>query len=140
MNNALKQYAGGGDMGDNVETIEQSVTMVKDELDILRRMFHTFDYSKFSTGTPLEQLGCLKHAAEFVQATEKTQNLFMGHAKKLKSAFNLCSNHEAISDKDREDIHFFTGIRSTIYKLTKGDAPDASQMNRKVNWMIAEAL
>ena len=140
MNNALKQYAGGGDMGDNVETIEQSVTMVKDELDILRRMFHTFDYSKFSTGTPLEQLECLKHAAEFVQATEKTQNLFMGHAKKLKSAFNLCSNHEAISDKDREDIHFFTGIRSIIYKLTKGDAPDASQMNRKVSRMIAEAL
>ena len=140
MNNALKQYAGGGDMGDNVETIEQSVTMVKDELDILRRMFHTFDYSKFSTGTPLEQLECLKHAAEFVQATEKSQNLFMGHAKKLKSSFNLCSNHEAISDKDREDIHFFTGIRSIIYKLTKGDAPDASQMNRKVSQMIAEAL
>jgi type I restriction enzyme R subunit len=114
--------------------------MVKDELDILRRMFHAFDYSKFSTGTPLEQLECLKHAAEFVQATEKTQNQFMGHAKKLKSAFNLCSNHEAISDKDREDIHFFTGVRSIIYKLTKGDAPDASQMNRKVSQMIAEAL
>ena len=64
----------------------------------------------------------------------------MGHAKKLKSAFNLCSNHEAISDKDREDIHFFTGVRSIIYKLTKGDAPDASQMNRKVSQMIAEAL
>ena len=140
MNNALKQYAGGCDMGDNVETIEQSVTMVKDELDILRRMFHTFDYSKFSTGTPLEQLECLKHAAEFVQVTEKIQNQFMGHAKKLKSAFNLCSNHEAISDKDREDIHFFTGVRSIIYKLTKGDAPDASQMNRKVSQMIAEAL
>ena len=140
MNNALKQYAGNGDIGDNVETIEQSVTMVKDELDILHRMFHTFDYSKFSTGTPLEQLECLKHAAEFVQATEKTQNLFMGHAKKLKSAYNLCSNHEAISDKEREDIHFFTGVRSIIYKLTKGDAPDASQMNRKVSQMIAEAL
>ena len=33
MNNALKQYAGAGDLGDNVETIEQSLVMVKDELD-----------------------------------------------------------------------------------------------------------
>ncbi len=140
MNNALKQYAGGGDMGDNVETIEQSLTMVKDELDILQRMFASFDYSKFTTGTPLEQLECLKHAAEFVQATEKTQNQFMGHTKKLKSAFNLCSNHEAITDDDRENVHFFTGVRSIIYKLTKGDAPDASQMNRKVSKMIEEAL
>ena len=66
MNNALKQYAGGGDMDDNVETIEKSLTMVKDELDILRRMFAKFDYSKFINGSPLEQLDCLKHAADFV--------------------------------------------------------------------------
>ena len=140
MNNALKQYAGGGDLGDNVETIEQSITMVKDELDILRRMFASFDFSKFTTGTPLEQLECLKHAAEFVQATESAQNRFMGHTKKLKSAFNLCSNHEAITDEDREHIHFFTGVRAIIYKLTKGPAPDAAQMNHKVGKMIEEAL
>ena len=140
MNNALKQYAGGGDMDDNVETIEKSLTMVKDELDILRRMFAPFDYSKFTTGTPLEQLDCLKRAAEFVQSTEKMQNLFMGHVRKLKSAFNLCSNHDDISDKEREDIHFFTGVRSIVYKLTKGDAPDVTQMNKRVSQMLQEAL
>ena len=140
MNNALKQYAGGGDMDDNVETIEKSLTMVKDELDILRRMFAQFDYSKFTTGTPLEQLDCLKRAAEFVQQTEKMQNLFMGHVRKLKSAYNLCSNHDDISDKEREDIHFFTGVRSIVYKLTKDTAPDITQMNKRVSQMLQEAL
>lgn len=140
MNNALKQYAGGGDMGENVETIEKSLTMVKDELDILRRMFAQYDYLKFTTGTPLEQLQCLKLAAEFIQGTEKTQNLFMGHVKKLKSAFNICSNNDEITDRDREDIHFFTGVRSIIYKLTKGNAPDVTQMNRKVSKMLENAL
>ena len=140
MNTALKHYAGGGEMGENIETIDQSVTMVKDELDILRRMFDKFDYSKFTMGKPLEQLECLRLAAEFVQQTDKMENLFMGHARKLKSAYNLCSNDERISDQDREDIHFFTGVRSIIYKLTKGNAPDASQMNRRVSEMIEEAL
>lgn len=140
MNNALKQYAGIGDNGDNVETIEQSVTMVKDELDILRRMFVKFDYSKFTTGSPLEQLNCLRNAAEFTQSTDKAENLFMGHARKLKSAYNLCSNSDQISERDREDIHFFMGVRSIIYKLTKGDAPDAWQMNVKVRQMIEDAL
>ena len=140
MNNALKQYAGGGDIGENIETIEKSLTMVKDELDILRRLFAQFDYSKFTTGSPLEQLECLKLAAEFIQRTEKTQNLFMGHVKKLKSAFNICSNHDDITDKEREDIHFFTGVRSIIYKLTKGNAPDVTQMNRKVSMMLQQAL
>ena len=140
MNNALKQYAGGGDLGENIETIEKSLTMVKDELDILKRLFAQFDYSKFTTGTPLEQLECLKRAAEFIQSTEKTQNLFMGHVKKLKSAFNICSNHDDITDEDRENIHFFTGVRSIIFKLTKGNAPDVTQMNRKVSQMLEKAL
>ena len=140
MNNALRQYAGGDDMGENVETIEKSLTMVKDELDVLRRMFAQFDYSKFTTGTPLEQLETLKLAAEFIQSTEKAQNLFMGHVKKMKSAFNICSNHDDITDRDREDIHFFTGVRSIIYKLTKGDAPDVTQMNRRVSEMLQKAL
>ncbi len=140
LNNALKQYAGGGDLGENVETIEQSLTLVKDELDILRRMFAHFDYTKFSTGTPLEQLECLKNAAEFIQSSEKTQNLFMGHVKKMKSAFNICTNHDDITDRDREDIHFFTGVRSIIFKLTKGDAPDITQMNNKVSLMLQQAL
>ena len=140
MNNALKQYAGGGDLGENIETIEKSLTMVKDELDILKRLFAQFDYSKFTTGTPLEQLECLKRAAEFIQSTEKTQNLFMGHVKKMKSAFNICSNHDDITDEDRENIHFFTGVRSIIFKLTKGDAPDVTQMNRKVSQMLEKAL
>ena len=140
LNNALKQYAGGGDMGENVETIEQSLTLMKDELDILRRMFASFDYTKFTTGTPLEQLECLKNAAEFIQSTEKMQNLFMGHVKKMKSAFNLCANHDEITEQDREDIHFFTGVRSIIFKLTKGDAPDITQMNYRVSQMLQKAL
>ena len=140
MNLALKQYTDGEGIGLNVETIEQSVTMVKDELDILRRMFDKFDYSKFSSGSPLEQLECLKNAAEFVQSTEKGENLFMGHAKKLKSAYNLCSNNDEITERDREDIHFFTGVRAIIFKLTKGNAPDIAQMNQRVRQMIEEAL
>ena len=140
MNVALKRYAQGDANLDSVESIEQSVTMVKDELDIIRRMFGKFDYSKFTTGTPLEQLDCLNKGAEFMQRTKEQENLFMGHAKKLKSAFNLCCNNEKISDAEREEIHYFTGVRSIIYKLTIGDTPDASQMNRRVNEMIEEAI
>lgn len=64
----------------------------------------------------------------------------MGHVRKMKSAYSLCSNREEISYEEREDIHFFSGVRSIIYKLTKGDTPDLSQMNARVNKMIEEAI
>ena len=140
MNTALKRYATGEVDVDSVETIERSITMVKDELDILRRMFAKFDYAKFSTGNPLEQLDCLNRGAEFIQTTKESENLFMGHTKKLKSAFNMCCNSELITSEEREDIFCFCGIRSIIYKLTKGNTPDATQMNARVGKMIEEAI
>ena len=140
MNTALKRYATGEVDVDSVETIERSITMVKDELDILRRMFAKFDYAKFSTGNPLEQLDCLNRGAEFIQTTKESENLFMGHTKKLKSAFNMCCNSELITSEEREDIFYFCGIRSIIYKLTKGNTPDATQMNARVGKMIEEAI
>ena len=141
LNTALKKYATGeNEDAGSVEAVEHSIVMVKDELDILRRMFGSFNYNKFSTGTPLEQLDCLNRGAEYVQTTQEMENQFMGHTKKLKSAFNLCSNSEQITAEEREDIHFFCGIRSIIYKLTKGETPDASQMNKRVSEMIEEAI
>jgi len=140
LNAALKHYATGETTGDNVETIDRSITMVKDELDILRRMFRHFDYSKFTTGTPLEQLDCLKRGAEYVQRTKEQENLFMGHTRKLKSAYNLCTSSEEISDSEREDVYFFCSVKSIIHKLTKGQAPDTAQMNRRVSQMIEEAI
>lgn len=140
MNMALRRYAQGDIGQDSVENVEQSITLVKDELDIIRRMFGEFDYSVFTTGTPLEQLDCLNRGAELMQSTKEQENLFMGHAKKLKSAFNLCSNSDQISNAEREEIHYFCGVRSVIYKLTKGESPDASQMNRRVSAIIEEAI
>jgi type I restriction enzyme R subunit len=37
-------------------------------------------------------------------------------------------------------VHFYLAVRSIVYKLTKGEAPDLAQMNAKVREMIAEAL
>ncbi len=140
LNKALKKYANGEEDGDGVETVDISIQMVHDELDIIRRMFGKFDYSKFTTGTPLEQLNCLNKGAEYIQATEEREKNFMFHTKKMKEAFNLCSNSEKISGEEREDIYFFCGVRSIIAKLTKGGAADTAQMNKHVSKLIEEAL
>ena len=42
--------------------------------------------------------------------------------------------------RDRDQIHFYLAIRSIVFKLTKGNAPDTAQMNKRVQEMIAEAL
>lgn len=139
LNAALKQYATGGEE-DCLETNEQALRLVKDELDILRGLFYGFDWQPFSQGKPLEQLNCLKLGAEFVQE-KQLEARFLGHCRKLRSAFKLCSGSVELEYSDREDIHFFTAVRSILVKLSgKADAPDMEQMNSRVEKMISEAL
>ena len=140
MNKALRQYGTGEEDNPPIDTIEQSLVIVRDELDILRRMFHGFDYSLFTTGTPLEQLDCLNRAADFVLETKERELLFMAHTKKLSEAYTLCTCSDSITEEEDNDIHFFKAVRSVAYKLTKGDAPDAARMNHKVAEMIKDAF
>ena len=139
LNAALKQYATGGEE-DCLETNEQALRLVKDELDILRGLFYGFDWQPFSQGKPLEQLDCLKLGTEFVQE-KQLEARFLGHCRKLRYAFKLCSSSEELEYSDREDIHFFIAVRSILVKLSgKADAPDIEQMNSCVEKMISEAL
>ncbi|MDH2433070.1 type I restriction endonuclease subunit R [Pokkaliibacter sp. MBI-7] len=138
MNLALAHYNKADQQ--NIEEINQSVTVVKDHLDLLGKIFHHFDTSAYFTGSPLQQLNCLNMAAEFVQVTDKIEKRFMALVKRLKAAFDICSGSEAITQDERDLIHFYLAVRSIVFKLTKGDAPDTAQMNARVREMIAEAL
>ena len=139
-NQAMKKYANGGQNETPVETIDNAVKLFKDELDLLRRMFTGFEYTKFFMGTPLEQLNALQMSAEFIQQTEESEKRFMKHTLIMKSAYNMCNNDERITREEIDDVHFFTAVRSIIYKTTTGVSPDATQMNRHVLKLVNEAL
>lgn len=136
----MQKYATGGQNETPVETIDAAVKLFKDELDLLRRMFNGFDYSRFFTGTPLEQLDTLQIAAERVQQTAESEKRFMKHTLIMKSAYNMCNNDERIKNDEVNDVHFFSGVRSIIYKTTTGESPDATQMNKHVLKLVNEAL
>jgi type I restriction enzyme R subunit len=138
MNKALAQFSKTEET--NFEDIAQSVITVKDHLDLLSKIFHTFDSAPYFSGLPVAQLNCLNNAAEFVLQTGKLEKRFMALVKRLKAAYDVCCGSEKLSQYERDHIHFHLAVRSIVYKLTKGDAPDTAQMNAKVREMIAEAL
>jgi len=122
------------------EDIQQSLVIVKDHLDLLAKIFHKFNSYKYFNGSALEQLQTLNMGAEYVQVTQELEKRFMYLVKRLKAAYDICSGSELLSENERDLIHFYLAIRSIIYKLTKGNAPDSAQMNAKVKEMIKEAL
>ena len=139
-NQAMQKYANGQQDDTPVETVDSAVKLFKDELDLLRRMFNGFDYSKFFTGSPLEQLDALQLSAERIQQTDEQEKRFMKHTNIMKSAYNMCNNDERVTKEEVNDVHFFSGVRSVIYKTTTGESPDATQMNKHVLKLVNEAL
>ena len=138
MNLALKKYTNFE--SEEFEGAEQSVTIVKDQLEVLGQMFHNFNSNNFFHGTPKEQLACLNRAVEYVQLTEELERRFMAAVKQMKQAFNLCGSSDTISDMEKDYIHFYCAVRSILFKLIKGDAPDISQMNARVRELLEGAI
>ncbi len=138
MNLALKKYSEGDK--DNFEDIQQSLIVVRNHLDLLAKLLHKFDSTKYFTGSALEQLNTLNMAAEFVQLTKEMETRFMGLVKRLKAAYDICAGSEELTQQERDYTHFYLAVRSIVFKLTKGDAPDTAQMNAKVREMIKNAL
>ncbi len=138
MNLALAHYNNADNQ--NIEDIEQSIVVVKDQLDLLGKLFHKFDTSGYLSGVPLEQLKTLNQAAEFVQLTQELEKRFMYIVKRLKSAYDICSGSGAFTETQRDEIHFYLAVRSIVFKLTKGVAPDTAQMNNRVKQMLQDAI
>ncbi|MBQ2887212.1 MAG: type I restriction endonuclease subunit R [Alphaproteobacteria bacterium] len=138
MNLALKKYTNFE--SEEFEGVEQAVNIVKDQLEVLGQIFHNFNSSAFFNGSPVEQLACLNKAVEIVQLTEDLERRFMAAVKRMKQAFNLCSSNENITDEDRDYLHFYCAVRSVLFKLNKGEAPDIAQMNARVRKMIEGAI
>ena len=142
MNQALAQFSKADET--NFEDIAQSVIEVKNNLDLLRQIFHLFfkrgDAKPYFTGEPVAQLNCLNHAAEYVLQSEKLEKRFMAIVKRLKAAYDVCCGSEQLTQAEKDHIHFYLAVRSIVFKLTKGEAPDTAQMNARVRDMIAEAI
>jgi type I restriction enzyme R subunit len=138
MNMALAHYNKADQQ--NIEEVGLSIIVVKDHLDLLNKIFHAFDTSPYHSGNSVEQLNCLNRAAEYAQITNKIEKRFMHLVKRLKAAYDICCGSDGLNQQERDQIHFYLAVRSIIFKLTKGDAPDTAQMNAKVRAMIQEAL
>ncbi len=140
MNAAMRKYATGTYDGIPTESAEESLKLFRDELDVLRKMLYPYDYSKFWTGSPLEQLDTLQQGAEIVQVTGEREHRFMKHVAIMASAFKMCHNDDSITRVEVNEAHYFSGVKSIIVKLTKGEAPDATKMNKVVLKMVNESL
>lgn len=137
---ALRTYTDFREDDFDDDSVQAAIRLVRDQLEVLNAMMHGFDDKKYFTGTPGEKLQCLNEAAEFIQNTKDLEQRFMSNVLRMSKAFNLCNSGRDFTKYELDLIHYYKAVRSILFKLTRGDAPDTDTMNVHVQKMLEDAI
>lgn len=137
---ALRTYTDFREDTFDDDSVQAAIRLVRNQLEVLDAMMHGFNNKKYFEGSPGEKLQCLNEAAEFVQKTKDLEQRFMSNVLRMSKAFNLCNSGKDFTKYELDLIHYYKAVRSILFKLTKGDAPDTDTMNAHVQKMLEDAI
>lgn len=133
---ALKTYTKRDQ--DKVQENEEAKIISLNILEVLRNMFHEFNYTGFFTDSDKKRYEAIRDGAEFAQRTEKRHKLFMSEVKKLKDVYKICTG--LLTEQQKKEITYFIAVRSFIMKSTRQGVPDLNEVNERISKMLEEAI
>lgn len=142
--NALKEamafYASSGGKGNAVETQGKALQMLLEKIEIVRQMFHGFDYMRFFSVGTSERLSIILQAEEFILSREQGRERFISESTALSKLFALAVPHEdalALTD----EIAFFQSVRARLLKFEgEGDSGDKKNYETAIRQIVNQAV
>ena len=136
---ALATYTESGGTGKTALDQEEAVAVMLEKYEICCGLFHGFDRSKWTTGTPQERLGLLPTAQEHILAQENGKDRYVQSVRELSQAFALAVPHEN-AIRIRDDVAFFQAVQSVLAKRAPADARPEEELDHAVRQIISRAV
>ena len=142
--NALKEalafYANSGGKGDPAETQEKALELMLEKIEVVRQMFHGFDYKRFFSVGTSEKLSIILQSEEFILAQDQGKERFIKESTALSKLFALAVPHEdalALTD----EIAFFQSVRARLLKFEgDGDNSDKKNYETAIRQIVNQAV
>jgi type I restriction enzyme R subunit len=136
---ALATYTESGGTGRTALDQDEAVAVMLEKHEICCGLFHGFDWSKWTTGTPPERLGLLPAAQEHILQQENGKDRCLHAVRELSQAFALAVPHpEAL--RIRDDVAFFQAVQAVLVKRAPGDARPEEDLDHAVRQIISRAV
>ncbi len=113
---ALKTYTEAKGKGAPTLLAEEAFEILKEKMEVVRYMFHGFDYSDYETNP----LPLLPLAANHILGLEDGKKRFLDVMAAITKAFSLCSTLDE-AEPLRKEIAFFSALKAVITKFTTVD-------------------
>lgn len=136
---ALATYTESGGTGRTAINQEEAVNAMLEKYEQCLGLFHGFDWSLWTTGTPVERIGLLPAAQEHILAQDNGKERLIPIVRDLNRAFALAVPHEkALAIRD--DIVFFQAVQAVLSKRAPADARPEEELNQAVQQIISRAV
>ena len=136
---ALATYTESGGAGRAAFDQTEAVAVMLEKYEICRGLFHGFDRSAWTAGTPAERLGLLPAAQEHILAQEDGKERCVRAVRDLSRAFALAVPHEDAL-RIRDDVAFFQAVRSVLAKRSAAEARPEEALDHAVRRIISRAV
>ena len=136
---ALATYTESGGTGRTAIDQQEAVAVMMEKYEVCCGLFHGFDWSKWVSGTPQEQVGVLPAAQEHVLAQENGEDRLLRAVRDLSLAFALSVPHpEAL--RIRDDVAFFQAVRAVVAKRAPGETKTEEELDLAVRQIVSRAV
>ncbi len=136
---ALATYTESGGTGKTALDQSEAVAVMLEKYEVCLGLFHGFDRSKWTSGTPAERLGLLPAAQEHVLAQENGKERCLRAVRELSQAFALAVPHEdALCIRD--DVAFFQAVQSVLAKRTLRQVRTQEELDHAVRQIVSRAV
>ena len=136
---ALAAYTESGGTGRTALDQSEAVAVMVEKYEICCGMFHGFDWSAWTTGSPQERLGILPAAQEHILTQEDGKERCVNAVRDLSQAFALAVPREEAL-RIRDDVGFFQAVQSALVKRVEGEARPDAQLDHAVRQIISRAV
>ena len=152
LKSALQQYSKNDQENTGVDEA-QAIAVMMEKYEVVRDMYHGFDYVSAMSGTPQERLAMMAGAIEWIldlqqklAAKEKTKEgkknahrRYQDAVLALSKAFALASASDEAREI-REEMGFFQAIRAALVKSSTGSGVTQQERELAIQQIVSRAV
>jgi type I restriction enzyme, R subunit len=150
---ALAVYTQSGGKGDPTKTQEQAIAVMLEKFEVVKQMFHGFDFQRYFTADTHNKLCIILEAQEHILAQDKDDTGTSGKEKKpeskkerfikeviaLSQSFALAvPSSEAM--EIREEVGFFQAIKARLVKFEPEGRPGTEDISTAIRQIVDQAI
>ena len=136
---ALANYTQSGGTGATTIDQRQAVAVMREKHEVCCGIFHGFDRSAWTDGTPAERTSLLPAAQEHVLAQENGRERCLKAVRALSRAFALAVPHDEAM-RIRDDVEFLQAVRAVLAKRAPGEARSDEELDMAIRQIVSRAV